>query len=191
MKRFSLNRELNFLSCEVNIIIEKLKSKLVESNGNFSILRLLMKRKYSKRLISKLTKKVKKEESDEKVSRKKEMGFSSLQNVTIDKIPSKLGRFVVANFNEQTYILSLDSGDKIESIPRLVNTDIDWRSLIYDYLQYSKLPLGTNHYLGPLTFLVLLYLDSTKFDRFPVVRTRPSIKNWSSYLMKQRQELEL
>nr|GEU44044.1 ELM2 domain-containing protein [Tanacetum cinerariifolium] len=37
---------------------------------------------------------------------------------------------------------------------------------------------GTNHYLGPLTFLI-------------VVRTRPAIRNWSSYLMKQRQELEL
>ncbi|GJW54536.1 hypothetical protein Tco_0098621, partial [Tanacetum coccineum] len=37
----------------------------------------------------------------------------------------------------------------------------------------------------------LLYLDSMKFDKFPVVCTRPSIRNWSSYLMKQRQELEL
>ncbi|GJX80220.1 hypothetical protein Tco_0328369 [Tanacetum coccineum] len=37
----------------------------------------------------------------------------------------------------------------------------------------------------------LLYLDSTKFDKFLVVRTRPAIRNWSSYLMKQRQELEL
>ncbi|GJS36735.1 hypothetical protein Tco_0535117 [Tanacetum coccineum] len=185
-----------------------------------------------------------------------EIGFSSLQNVTIDKIPSKLGRFVVANFNEQTYILSLDSGDKIEVTHRKIHEilgvpicgyslfDLEEREVdhefvrlwvgqfypkplkdirvndiasklvvaqeidflfkvnfltlftnpmgyIYDYLQYSKLPLGTNHYLGPLTFLVLLYLDSTKFDRFPVVRTRPSIKNWSSYLMKQRQELEL
>nr|GEW01964.1 hypothetical protein [Tanacetum cinerariifolium] len=37
----------------------------------------------------------------------------------------------------------------------------------------------------------LLYLDSTKFDKFLVVRTRLAIRNWSSYLMKQRQELEL
>ncbi|GJS27040.1 hypothetical protein Tco_0487660 [Tanacetum coccineum] len=63
-------------------------------------------------------------------------------------------------------------------------------SYIYDCLQYSKLLLGTNHYLGLITFLVLLYFDSTKFNRFPVVRTRPAIRNWSSYLMKQRQELE-
>nr|GFA14465.1 hypothetical protein [Tanacetum cinerariifolium] len=37
----------------------------------------------------------------------------------------------------------------------------------------------------------LLYLDSTKFDKFLVVRTRPAIRNWLSYLMKQRQDLEL
>ncbi|GKD87041.1 hypothetical protein Tco_1358195, partial [Tanacetum coccineum] len=30
-----------------------------------------------------------------------------------------------------------------------------------------------------------------KFDKFLVVRTRPTIRNWSSYLMKQRKELEL
>ncbi|GKE28250.1 hypothetical protein Tco_1443634, partial [Tanacetum coccineum] len=69
--------------------------------------------------------------------------------------------------------------------------DIDWCGYIYDCLRDSKLPSGTNHYLGPLTFLILLYLDSTKFDRFPVVRTRPAIRNWSTYLMKQRQESEL
>ncbi|GKE97303.1 hypothetical protein Tco_0020654, partial [Tanacetum coccineum] len=69
--------------------------------------------------------------------------------------------------------------------------DIDWCGYIYDCLRDSKLSGGTNHYLGPLTFLILLYLDSTKFDKFPVVRTRPAIKKWSSYLMKQRHELEL
>ncbi|GKC69838.1 hypothetical protein Tco_1115721 [Tanacetum coccineum] len=33
--------------------------------------------------------------------------------------------------------------------------------------------------------------DSAKFDRFPVVRTRPAIKGWTSTLMRQRQKLEL
>nr|GEW86443.1 hypothetical protein [Tanacetum cinerariifolium] len=69
--------------------------------------------------------------------------------------------------------------------------DIDWCVYIYDCRRDSKLLGGTNHYLGPLTFLILLYLNSMKFDKFPVVRTRPAIRNWSSYLMKQRQELEL
>ncbi|GJZ77032.1 hypothetical protein Tco_0641704 [Tanacetum coccineum] len=50
-----------------------------------------------------------------------EIRFSSLHNVTIDKIPSTVGRFVVANFNEQTYFLSLDSGDKIEVTHRKIH----------------------------------------------------------------------
>ena len=36
-----------------------------------------------------------------------------------------------------------------------------------------------------------MYLDSTKFDSFPVVRVRPAIKNWNTYSMKRRQDLEL
>nr|GEW55925.1 hypothetical protein [Tanacetum cinerariifolium] len=44
-----------------------------------------------KRLLNKLKKKAKKEESDEEIIPKKEIWFSLSQNVTIDKIPSKLG----------------------------------------------------------------------------------------------------
>ncbi|GJR50950.1 hypothetical protein Tco_1401471 [Tanacetum coccineum] len=72
-----------------------------------------------------------------------------------------------------------------------VISQIDWCGYVYDCLRDSKLPNGTNNYLGPLTFLILLYLDSTNFESVPVVRTRPAIKSWTSYLMKQRQELEL
>ncbi|GJR74562.1 hypothetical protein Tco_0086927 [Tanacetum coccineum] len=206
-----------------------------------------------KRLISKLEKKVKKQESDEESVPKKGIGFSSLHNVSIDQLPSKLGRFVVSNFKTETYMLSLDSGDKIEvthskiheilGVPvggyslfdldereadhefvrlwvgqfyptelkqirvndiasklvaaqeidflfkvnfltlftntmgkaaglkgqicldvvrRLredcVISDIDWYGYIYDCLQGSKLMEGTNHYLGPLTFLIELEL---------------------------------
>ncbi|GKC82100.1 hypothetical protein Tco_1137817 [Tanacetum coccineum] len=103
-----------------------------------------------KRLISKLEKKVKKQESDEESVPKKaaleeylstfpsfrarttpsslfsaiknsrvdilrfltDIGFSSLHNVSIDQLPSKLGWFVVSKF--ENYMLSLDTGDKIE-----------------------------------------------------------------------------
>ncbi|GKD20877.1 hypothetical protein Tco_1222580, partial [Tanacetum coccineum] len=58
----------------------------------------------------KMTKKIKKEESDEESVPKK--GFSSLHNVSIDQLPSKLGWFVVSKF--ENYMLSLDTGDKIE-----------------------------------------------------------------------------
>ncbi|GKF79867.1 hypothetical protein Tco_0235435 [Tanacetum coccineum] len=40
------------------------------------------------------------------------IGFSSLHNVSIDHLPSKLGWFVVSKF--KSYMLSFDSGNKIE-----------------------------------------------------------------------------
>ncbi|GKD77112.1 hypothetical protein Tco_1339733, partial [Tanacetum coccineum] len=42
----------------------------------------------------------------------KDIGFSSLNNVAIDKLPMKLGRFVVSRF--KNYKLSFDTGDQIE-----------------------------------------------------------------------------
>nr|GFA14821.1 hypothetical protein [Tanacetum cinerariifolium] len=39
-----------------------------------------------------------------------------------------------------------------------VISDIDWCGYIYDCLRDSKLPSGTNHHLGPLTFLIELEL---------------------------------
>ncbi|GJU45033.1 hypothetical protein Tco_1202299 [Tanacetum coccineum] len=187
-----------------------------------------------------------------------DIGFSSLNNVSIDKLPMKLGWFVVSRF--KNYKLSFDTGDQIEvtrskihdmlGIPvggyslfklderetgdefvkewadqfspialkkirvndiarKLVESqeidflfkvnfltlftntmckadglkgeicldvvkrvredtvisDIDWCGYVYDCLRDSKLPKGTNNYLGPLTFLILLYLDSTNFER--------------------------
>ncbi|GKB44583.1 hypothetical protein Tco_0889525, partial [Tanacetum coccineum] len=53
-----------------------------------------------------------------------------------------------------------------------VISDIDWCGYVYDCLRESKLPKEPS----------LLFL---------VVRTRPAVKNWTSYLMRQRQELEL
>ncbi|GJR65433.1 hypothetical protein Tco_0011498 [Tanacetum coccineum] len=42
----------------------------------------------------------------------KDIGFSSLNNVAIDKLPTKLGPFVVSRF--KNYKLSFDTGDQIE-----------------------------------------------------------------------------
>ncbi|GJU06502.1 hypothetical protein Tco_1122932, partial [Tanacetum coccineum] len=211
----------------------------------------------------------------------KDIGFSSLNNVVIDKLPMKLGLFVVSRF--KNYKLSFDTGDQIEvthskihdmlgipvgghslfnlveretgdefvkkwaaqfspkelkqirvnDIARIlvgskeidflfkvnfltlftntmckadglkgeicldvvkrlredtVISQIDWCGYVYDCLRDSKLPNGTNNYLGPLTFLILLYLDSTNFESGPVVRTRLAIKSQTSYLMKQRKD---
>nr|GEW75973.1 ulp1 protease family, C-terminal catalytic domain-containing protein [Tanacetum cinerariifolium] len=129
-----------------------------------------------------------------------DIGFSSMYNVSIDQLLSKLGWFVVSMFSTQSYMLSFDTGDKIEKLVAAKEIDflfkVNFLTLFTNTMgkadrMKGKLPSRTNHYLGSLRFLILLYLDSTKFDRSHVVRTRPTIKNWSTYLMKQRQELEL
>ncbi|GJU89707.1 hypothetical protein Tco_1302130 [Tanacetum coccineum] len=159
-----------------------------------------------KRLISKLEKKVKKQESDEESVPKK------------DQLPSKLGWFVMSKF--ESYMLSLDTGDKIEVTHQKIHDmlgvhvgryslfELDEREADHEFVKLwvvNFLTLFTNTMgkadglKGKICLDVvrclrkdsLLYLDSTKFDRFPVVRTRPAIRNWSTYLMRQRQELEL
>nr|GEU84543.1 ribonuclease H-like domain-containing protein [Tanacetum cinerariifolium] len=48
-----------------------------------------------------------------------DIGFSSLHNVSIDHLPSKLGWFVVSKF--KSYMLIFDSGDKIEVTPSKIH----------------------------------------------------------------------
>ncbi|PWA85217.1 hypothetical protein CTI12_AA135790 [Artemisia annua] len=69
---------------------------------------------------------------------------------------------------------------------------IDWCEYIFHSLKNSKAPTTVqNKYTGPYTLLALLYLDSTNYKKLHVVRTRPTIKQWSSFLMAQRQDMEL
>nr|GEU41074.1 hypothetical protein [Tanacetum cinerariifolium] len=146
----------------------------------------------------KLTKKVKKEESVEDRILKKGDKIKVTPSKIHDMLGVPLGGYSLFDLDEREIDHEFADGLKgqicLDVVRRLredsVISDIDWCGYIYDCLQDSKLPGGTNHYLGPLAFLILLYLDSTKFDKFSVVRTRPAIRNWSSYLMKQRQELE-
>nr|GEV16418.1 hypothetical protein [Tanacetum cinerariifolium] len=56
---------------------------------------------------------------------------------------------------------------------------IDWCGFIHKYLQGKSEPN------------TLMYLDSTKFDKFPVIRQRPAIRNWTTTAMSRRQELEI
>nr|GEV74119.1 hypothetical protein [Tanacetum cinerariifolium] len=200
-----------------------------------------------RRLLKRL-KKIKKEILDEESDMKsKKKGFSAFYNVAIEKIPSRLGRYVVANFNSTTYRLSLDTGNYVEVTPSKIHdilgdiasklifaqevdflfkvnfltlftntmgrvvslrgkicldvvrrlredcviSKIDWCGYIHSFLKDSKLPKKrTVQYLGLFTFPILLYLDSIKFDMFLVVRTRPSIRDWTSTLTRQRQDLE-
>ncbi|GJV76828.1 hypothetical protein Tco_1508412 [Tanacetum coccineum] len=133
-----------------------------------------------------------------------EVGFNSFHNLTIDEIPSRVGRFCVANFNSFTYKLSLDSGDSIYVTPSKIHDilgipvgsislfSLEARPVEHEFVQswvdqfYPK-PLKKIR----LLYFQLLYFDSTKFDGVPVVRTRPAIRAWNSTLMRQREKLEL
>ncbi|GJU64965.1 hypothetical protein Tco_1246800 [Tanacetum coccineum] len=69
-------------------------------------------------------------------------------------------------------------------------TGIDWCGFIHKCLQGSSEPKTLKGFcVGPLSFLILL--DSTKFDKFPVIRQRPAIRNWTTTAMNRRQELEI
>nr|GEW66545.1 hypothetical protein [Tanacetum cinerariifolium] len=145
-----------------------------------------------------------------------DIGFSSLHNVFIDHLSSKLGWFAVSKF--KSYMLIFVLGDKIEVTLSKIHDmlgvpfggyslfDLDEKETDHEFVrkwagQFYALELKkvrVNDIAQKLIaaqeidFLFkILYLDSMKFDKFLVVRTRLAIRNWSSYLMKQRQELEL
>nr|GEX51411.1 hypothetical protein [Tanacetum cinerariifolium] len=200
------------------------------------------------RQVLKKLKKIKTEYSDEEsVLKSNKKGFSSFHNVSIDKIPSRLGRYALSKFSSTTYRMTFETGDYVKVTPSKIHdilgdiaskvisaqqvnflfkvnfltlftntmgrvaglkgqiyldvvrrlreesivSEIDWCGYIHSFLEDSELPKKpTLHYLGPFTFLILLYLGSTKFDRFLVVRTRPAIRDWTSTLMRKRHDLE-
>nr|GEV16222.1 hypothetical protein [Tanacetum cinerariifolium] len=160
-----------------------------------------LKRKMSGYLLilRRLIQKVKKEESDEDSIPKKGDKIEVTPSKIHDMLGVPFGGYSLFDLDEREADHEFADGLKgqicLDVVRRLsedsVISDIDWCGYIYDCLRDSKLPGGTNHYLGPLTFLILLYLDFTKFDKFSVVRTCPAIRNWSSYLIKQSQKLEL
>ncbi|GKF28684.1 hypothetical protein Tco_0095026 [Tanacetum coccineum] len=64
-----------------------------------------------RRVLKKL-KKIKTEYSDEESGLKfNKKGFSSFHNVSIDKIPSRLGRHALSKFSSTTYRLTFETGD--------------------------------------------------------------------------------
>ncbi|GKB08466.1 ulp1 protease family, C-terminal catalytic domain-containing protein [Tanacetum coccineum] len=118
---------------------------------------------------------------------------------------------MVSKFSPTTYRVTFETGQYVQVTPSKIHDmlgdiasklvfarEVDFlfkvnflTFYIYSCLEDSELPdKPTVQYLGPFTLLILLYLDSTKFDRFPVVRTRPAIRDWTSTLMRQRQDLE-
>ncbi|GJV71850.1 ulp1 protease family, C-terminal catalytic domain-containing protein [Tanacetum coccineum] len=144
-----------------------------------------------RRLLKRL-KKVKKENLDEESDLKsKKKGFSAFYNVAINKIPSRLGRYAVENFNAATYRMSFDIGDIASKL--VFAHEVDFLFKVNFLTLFTNTMGRVSGLRGQICLDVvrrLLYLDSTKFDMFPVVRTRPSIRDWTSTLMRRRQDLE-
>ncbi|GJT78790.1 ulp1 protease family, C-terminal catalytic domain-containing protein [Tanacetum coccineum] len=74
-------------------------------------------------------------------------------------------------------------------------SDIDWCGYILDCLHTSKknwkdVKTRKNFYYGPLTFLCLLYLDSTIFPDLRVLHHRPALRSWNTTTMRKRIKME-
>ncbi|GJU30810.1 hypothetical protein Tco_1174399 [Tanacetum coccineum] len=72
---------------------------------------------------------------------------------------------------------------------------IDWYDYILDCLRTSKLnwkdvKTKKNFYYGPLTFLCLIYLDSTFFPNLNIIYHRLAIRSWNTMMMRKRIKME-
>nr|GEU92489.1 hypothetical protein [Tanacetum cinerariifolium] len=72
---------------------------------------------------------------------------------------------------------------------------IDWCGYILDCLRNYKVNWKdaknkNNFYDGLLTFLCLLYLDSTFFLDLNIIRHRPSIRSWNTMMIRKRINME-
>nr|GEW78498.1 hypothetical protein [Tanacetum cinerariifolium]GEW84672.1 hypothetical protein [Tanacetum cinerariifolium] len=151
-----------------------------------------------KRLISKLEKKVKKQENDKESVPKKgvPVGGYSLFDLDEREADHEFVKLWVGQFHP-VELRDLRVNDIARKLVAAKEIDILFKVI---FLTLFTNTMGKADGLkGQICLDVvrrlredsLLYLDSNKFDRFPIVRTHPAIKDWSTYLMKQRQELEL
>ncbi|PWA70327.1 hypothetical protein CTI12_AA289060 [Artemisia annua] len=76
-----------------------------------------------------------------------------------------------------------------------VISDIDWCGYILECLRTSrhnweKVKKG-DFYYGPATFLCLLYLESTNFPQFQVMRHRPAMRSWKTHAIRKRIRMQI
>ncbi|KAJ9545058.1 hypothetical protein OSB04_024765 [Centaurea solstitialis] len=78
----------------------------------------------------------------------------------------------------------------VDMIPK-----IDWRKYVYDCIERSKenwkWDSDLSFYTGPLTYLALLYVDSTSCHTPRVPYQNPPLRTWSLKLLRCRQQIEL
>ncbi|GJV17272.1 hypothetical protein Tco_1362595 [Tanacetum coccineum] len=112
------------------------------------------------------------------------------------------GRLFMMNFLmlfTNTIGMCKTSGDCNMYILKKIRDDVcvaelDWCSYIMNCLKESKnkwVNPVKHHYTGPLTFMILLYLHSTRCDHFDVIRQTPAIRYWKSGQMTYREKLEI
>nr|GEX32999.1 hypothetical protein [Tanacetum cinerariifolium] len=156
----------------------------------------------------KLTKKVKEEESDEDSNLKKgdkiEVTPSKIHDMLgvpfggyslFDMDERENGHEFVRKWGGQFYPLELKKF-RVNYIAQklIVAQEIDFLLKVNFVTLFMNTMGNADGLKGQICLDVVRRLRedySTKFDKFSVVHTRPAIRNWSSYLMKQRQELEL
>ncbi|KAI3692442.1 hypothetical protein L6452_32258 [Arctium lappa] len=82
---------------------------------------------------------------------------------------------------------------RIQSVDMI--SKIDWCKYIYDCLATSKRSWKRDSYLsfytGPLTYLTLLYVESTECDKVHIEHRKPATKAWTLELLRRRQDVEL
>ncbi|GJZ52501.1 hypothetical protein Tco_0607016, partial [Tanacetum coccineum] len=119
------------------------------------------------------------------------------------EFPTLRARYALSKFSSTTYMLTFETSDYVEITPSKIHDilgDIASKVISAQQVNFlfkvNFLTLFTNK-MGRVAGLkgrtcldVLSYLDSTKFDRFPVVRTRPAIRDSASTLMRKIWDLE-
>ncbi|KAD5507737.1 hypothetical protein E3N88_15440 [Mikania micrantha] len=86
--------------------------------------------------------------------------------------------------------------DVLERIDEDVDfKSVDWCGYIYECLKKCKVGWNRDdirsYFTGPVTFLILIYLEVTRFKQLDTPINVPSIKFWSVEMMKKREVLEI
>lgn len=73
--------------------------------------------------------------------------------------------------------------------------DVNWCKYIIDCAKESKVGWNSesdaSFYTGPITFLTLLYLDTTRCHGVDHKKIKPALKGWNTEMMKKREKLEI
>ncbi|CAI9261235.1 unnamed protein product [Lactuca saligna] len=73
-------------------------------------------------------------------------------------------------------------------------SDIDWCGYVFDCLKETKCAWNPNSkkgfYVGPITLLLLLYVESVRCNSVKIVRCRPAICCWNVDKLRERERVE-